>query len=84
MKLYKKTSSKSIAITYFIVSLLYIVFSDNLLLFLFREDSSISLLTEIQSYKGVFFVILSSLLIYMVLKRRDVKTEDYIKKFYLF
>lgn len=64
-------SSTSIAIIYFIVCSLYIIFSDKLLLLFFDVNYSNTALSEIQSYKGVFFVLCTSFLIYSILKKKN-------------
>ena len=73
----KLVSSTSIAVIYFIICSLYIIFSDKFLLFFFEENISNEALSEMQSYKGVFFVLVSSILIYFALKKRDKKVKDY-------
>ena len=75
----KLVSSTNISIIYFIICSLYIIFSDRFLLFFFEENISNETLSEIQSYKGVFFVLVSSLLIYYALKKRDKIVIEYTK-----
>ena len=70
-------TSARIAILYFIVCSLYIIFSDKLLILFFEGKISVNALSEIQSFKGVFFVLFSSLLIYFVLRKRDRIVEKY-------
>jgi PAS domain S-box-containing protein len=73
----KLLSSKGVAITYLIVCSAYIIFSDRFLLFFFDGKISINALSEIQSYKGLFFVLSSSILIYFALRKRDKIVEKY-------
>lgn len=74
----KSITSASIAITYFVISSLYIIFSDKFLTFFFKDKQSNDLLNEIQSYKGLVFVLLTSLLIYILLKKREKITLKHI------
>ncbi len=71
-------NASSIAVAYLIISSLYIIISDKLVLFFFNENTSNILLNEVQSYKGLIFVVLSSFLIYVLLKKREQKTLEYI------
>jgi len=68
MKLFNSKSANSIAFGYFLISSLYIVFSDKFLLFSFKEDTSNPLLNEIQSYKGLGFVLITTIVLFIVFK----------------
>lgn len=55
-----------ITLTYLIFGVLWILFSDRLLDFLLTDDS---LLTEFQTFKGSFFIIVTSGFLYVLVKR---------------
>lgn len=55
-----------ITFNYLIFGLLWILFSDKLLDFLIKDDS---LLTKFQSYKGAFFILVTSTFLYLLVKR---------------
>lgn len=61
-----------ITLTYFLLSITWILFSDRLLVVLIRDTEQF---TRWQTYKGTFFVIVVSLLIYFLLKR-DQKLQQ--------
>ena len=67
-----------IVVSYFVISSLYIIFSDIFLLYLFQNDTSNTLLHEIQSYKGIAFILLTALILFSILKKRDAITEKHI------
>ena len=79
MKLFNSKSANSIAFGYFLISSLYIVFSDKFLLFLFKGDTSNPLLNEIQSYKGLGFVLITAIVLFIVLKKRDLKIKSQLE-----
>jgi PAS domain S-box-containing protein len=60
----KLTSFRIVAV-YFLIATMYIVLSDKIVSYLVRD---IDLLSEIQSYKGLFFVASTSLLLYFLIK----------------
>ena len=55
-----------ITLTYLIFGLLWILFSDAVLDFVVTDDS---LLTKFQTYKGAFFIFITSLALYLLVKR---------------
>ena len=57
-----------VALTYLSMSALYIYFSDHALRFFVKEPD---LLTTAQTYKGIIFVLFSSLLIYLFVRKSD-------------
>lgn len=72
--------SLKIALTYLVVSALWIFFSDRLL-GLFTTDSA--LLLELQTYKGWFFVLVTSFLLYYLIEKSTsklVKSRNRIEK----
>lgn len=72
--------SLKIALTYLVVSALWIFFSDRLL-GLFTDDSA--LLLELQTYKGWFFVLITSILLYFLIEKSTsklVKSRNRIEK----
>ncbi len=64
-----------ITVIFFIVSVLYILFSDRLLLVFLRENAGAEEISRIQTYKGIGFVLITSALIFYLimneLKRKD-------------
>jgi len=83
-----KFEIKIIAI-YFIIGSLWIIFSDR---FVRHLTSDIYLLSELQTYKGWFYVIVTTILFYIILKRhlkklrkaeKDAKKSDRLKTSFL-
>jgi PAS domain S-box-containing protein len=77
--LLKKRAALKIAMIYAIFSILWILFSDQILYALVKDAS---LLTKLQMFKGWFFVSVTALLIYYLLKkeiRRYQQTERKLK-----
>lgn len=66
-----------ITLIYIVVSTLYIVFSDRLIL-LITEDPAF--LSRIQTVKGLMFVLLSALLIYILIDKTTEELKDSIKR----
>ena len=71
MKSYQK-----ITLVYFLVGVAWIFFSDRLLTSL---ASSTEILTSLQTYKGWFFIILTSLLLYLLV-RKDYRALEQREK----
>ena len=72
--------SFKITLTYFILSVIWIFFSDRLL-GLVTSDST--LLLELQTYKGWFFVLITSILLFLLIEKstsRLVKSKNKIEK----
>ena len=80
MNIFKNKPANSIALGYFIISCLYILFSDKFLLYLYKGDTSNVLLNEIQSYKGLGFVLITAIVLFLVLKNRDISIKNQILK----
>ena len=59
-----------ITLTYLIFGCLWILFSDKVLDLLEKDDS---LLTEFQTYKGAFFIFVTSVFLYLLVKRHMLK-----------
>ncbi len=57
---------------YLIVGISWILFSDNLLYFFVTDSNT---LTELQTYKGWFYVIITSILLYVMLKKHFIKIQ---------
>ena len=70
----------TIVISYFIISCLYIIFSDKILLYLFENDSTNALLFQMQSYKGIVFVLLTAVIFFFVLKKREALIVSYLNE----
>lgn len=78
---YKSLNSKpalKISLVYAVFSLLWIIFSDTLLLFFVKNPE---LLTQIQIVKGWFFVIVSAMIIYFLLLREMRHVQQSQKKY---
>ncbi len=78
-----------ITIIYLIIGILWIVFSD-MVLESVLYPKNISLLTSAQSYKGIFYIFITSLLLFVLvkghlkkLKKSETKLQEQIKKFEL-
>lgn len=72
-----------ISLGYFVIGALYILFSDRLV-FLFSDD--LRFVTSIQTYKGLIFITLTAILLYLLIKKQlqkisyDFTVESSIKK----
>lgn len=72
-----------ISLGYFVLSALYILFSDRLV-FLFSND--LRFVTNIQTYKGLIFITLTAILLYLLIKKQlqtisyDFNVESSIKQ----
>jgi signal transduction histidine kinase/CheY-like chemotaxis protein len=74
MELYKKIRFElKIGITYAILGFLWIFFSDKLINSMVSDKQ---ILSEIQTFKGSFYVIVTSLLLYYLLKRHMKKLKN--------
>lgn len=62
-----------ITIGYLIIGCIWIVFSDKILNYLIRDPD---LLTRFQTYKGWFYVIITAVLFYLILKRHLVRLRN--------
>jgi PAS domain S-box-containing protein len=71
------TFSLRIALTYFIISVLWIIFSDTLVAAVLGRD--FAMLTGIQSLKGIFFVLLTSVILF-VLIQREIRSKETMNK----
>jgi PAS domain-containing protein len=69
-----KLTSFRIVMVYFLIATMYIVLSDKIVSYLVRD---INLLSEVQSYKGLFFVASTSVLLYYLIKinTRELRKE---------
>lgn len=74
-KIFNRASLK-ITLIYFLVSFLWIFFSDKILLELTREET---LITQYQTIKGLVFVAVTSLLIFYLSRREFFKKDESIK-----
>jgi len=70
------SNAARIGLVYFLASIVYIYFSDRLAE-VFIHD--ITLLTSVQTFKGVAFVALSSLLIYVFVVRKERENERLLR-----
>lgn len=80
MRLMHKNPALGIAGLYAVMSLIWILFSDNLLL-LFSQDPET--LTQIQMLKGVVFIVLTTLILYLVLRNifnRFITSQQHLKQ----
>lgn len=66
-----------ISITYFIISALWIFFSDRAILSL---NPSPAVLTNLQTYKGWFFVLSTSLLLFIIIRKEQIKIEKKVEE----
>jgi len=66
-----------ITFIYLVVGILWIIFSDRIILFFFNDPLYI---TKIQTYKGIFYVIISSLLIFFLVYK-EIKRKNSLIKF---
>jgi len=64
--------------SYFVISSLYIIYSDKFLIYFFRDAPTNVLFDEIQSYKGIAFIFLTAIVLFLILKKRDAIIEKYI------
>ena len=74
----KNTSSAfKISIIYLIFSLLWIYFSDNAINFIFKDPEKLQFL---QTIKGLFFVTISSILLYILTKQFFINIVKILKR----
>jgi len=66
-----------ISITYFIISALWIFLSDRAILSL---NPSPAVLTNLQTYKGWFFVLSTSLLLFIIIRKEQIKIEKKVEE----
>jgi len=66
-----------ISITYFIISALWIFLSDRAILSL---NPSPDVLTNLQTYKGWFFVLSTSLLLFIIIRKEQIKIEKIVEE----
>lgn len=66
-----------ISITYFIISALWIFFSDRAIL---SFNPSTAVLTNLQTYKGWFFVLSTSLLLFIIIRKEQIKIEKKVEE----
>lgn len=71
MKLHHKKALKIIAV-FFIISFLWIMFSDKLLFELIKDTHR---LAHLETYKGWFYIIIVSVIIYLLVSREAAKTQ---------
>ena len=69
-----------ITLIYFIFGILWILFSDKLLEFLVKEDD---LLTEFQTFKGAIFILVTSVLLYILVRKHMQSLKLSELNFYL-
>ena len=67
MKNSQSSSALSISLTYAIIGALWILLSDRIVAFLFIDLYQLSI---VQSYKGWFFVLITALVLFILLKNR--------------
>jgi len=67
MKNSQSSSALSISLTYAIIGALWILLSDRIVAFLFTDPYQLSI---VQSYKGWFFVLITALVLFILLKNR--------------
>lgn len=73
-------SALKISLIFLVVSVLYIIFSDIIILQILGDSASVEVLNKIQSYKGVGFVFLTSILLFVLIQREIASRMKYIKK----
>jgi len=66
-----------ISITYFLISALWIFLSDRAILSL---NPSPAVLTNLQTYKGWFFVLSTSLLLFIIIRKEQIKIEKKVEE----
>ena len=73
----KYNSAFKIAIIYLVISAIYIVFSDRIILITLKDNISNTALSRIQSFKGLAFVLLSSVILFLLILR-EIKAQHKI------
>ena len=76
----KLYSALKISLIFLIVSSIYIVFSDRMILQIIGDSASAGRLNEIQSYKGLVFVFLTSVLLFVLIYREITRRVKYINQ----
>lgn len=73
----KYHSAIKIALIYMVISAVYIIFSDRLILVSLQDNVSNTVLSRIQSYKGLAFVLLTSIILFWLIMR-EIKVQHKI------
>lgn len=78
-KFFNYTSALKISVVYLIFSSLYILLSDKIIIEFLGDSATVNILNNIQSYKGLVFVFVTSALIFVFVQREINSKEKYIK-----
>lgn len=73
-KHYLKSAAYKIALIYLVISAIWILLTDYLLLIFIPESDR---LTDFQNYKGFFFILFTAYLLYIMIHRHQVKRKKY-------
>ena len=74
------SSALKISLIFLVISSLYIVFSDKIILQILGSSVSLEAYNQIQSYKGLGFAFLTSVLLFVLIQRDIAFRMKYIKK----
>ncbi len=73
----KYNSSMRISLSYLLISSIYIVLSDFIITFFFHKTLSLEMLSTIETYKGLVFVFITSLILFLLIQREtNAKTKS--------
>lgn len=76
----KYYSALKIAIIFLVISAFYIVFSDNIILQFFGDSISLETLNKIQSVKGLIFVLLTSIFLFILIYKEINSKQKHIEE----
>lgn len=72
--------SLKISLIYLVISATYIVFSDHIITSIFEKNLSVEHLTTIQTYKGLGFVFITSVFLFVLIQREIKAKRIYIRE----
>lgn len=75
-----KNSAIKLALGYFLISSLYIIFSDKLVLQTLADKVPVDFLSRIQSFKGLIFVLLTSLVLFLIVRRDNRRNSEILSE----
>lgn len=73
-------SALKISIIFLVISSLYIVFSDKIIVQILGSSASIEIFNKIQSFKGLGFVIVTSILLFFLIQKEITKRLKHIQE----
>lgn len=76
----KYYSAFKISLIFLVISSVYIIFSDNLILQIIGDSASVEVLSKIQSFKGIAYVIMISVILFILIHKELNRRRKYIQE----